>query len=584
MTTTSHRTAVRFLASAASAAALLGTLIMGATSAHAAAAPGTLQVANGVGVEMLTNQVRLESLNPVDVRVQTPEVSIVPSPQNLPYRPSSSVKLTWLVCLKQTYGQNAQGDCYFSPTPDNTGMVTTPRVVDWVSNGGVWSAPDYDWSFAPRNWATVGQGRYLFPWINVTVLNGDRFVNSTEIKPAANSTGALIVNTLSVTTSIGALKPAIRVGSTTYSTGEQATIQVGTVPVNYDYFLRDSIRTQLEVPTNVWACPANHAMQPGNFWEVKNTIKNTAVTRGNLDQFITGMNGCRAITIPCPECFLINDRTTIPLAIKTISVPANDLLLANLLPNQESTIKLYAVQNANIQATDRVTGDVYNQRIFSVGRPTTTTIVAANRLPVVQPPAIVDLNNLGDAANNAQGDAALADAAAIDQAVALAVDEVVAPAAGDAANAGNAAAADASAGQAASAAPAATPSGLAAVAGLDLTTSPLTGDQGVAANGGTTLRLRVPVTQARGKVIPLKAFVSPRAKGTVKFVLVRTTGSGKVVVGKSKTASLVKGKAKARWVLSKGKPAGAYTVYASFTPRTGSPAKGVTASKAVVVN
>ncbi len=549
--------------------------------------PGTPQVANGVGVAIIGDQVRFDSLNPVDVLVQTPAIKIVPSPQNIPYRLSTTIKLTWIVCTNKVYSTNVAGDCYYAPTPDNTGVVTTPMVVNWSVNGGVWTAPNAKWSYAPRNWATLGQGRFLFPLMTITSLNGDNFVTSIEVKPTANQTGAIIVNTLSTTTSIGDLNPAIRVGSATYGTQEQATIQVGSVPVNYDYFLRDSIRTTIDVPINVWACPANHAQQPANFWEVSNTIKNKNVTRGNINQFVAGMAGCRVITVPCPECYQITDRTKIPLAIRTISLPASDLLLANLQANQQASIKLYAVQSANIKALDRNTGDTYQNRIFSVGRPTTVRVVAAGRLPVIQPPAIVDLNNLGDAANNAAGDAALADNAdnaAIDQAPAAAGDAAAAaPAAADA-GAGAAPAANAGSGGAADqAAPSAAPSGLAAGAGFDLTASPLAGTAGVGTNAGTTLRLRIPLTQTRGKVLPLRAYISPKAAGSLKFVLMRKTASGKLVVGKVKTATVVKGNARAAWILAKSKPSGAYTVYASYRPAKGSRAKGVTVSQAVRV-
>lgn len=159
-----------------------------------------------------------------------------------------------------------------------------------------------------------------------------------------------------------------------------------------------------------------------------------------------------------------------------------------------------------------------------------------------------------------------------------------APADAGAANQG-AAAAPPAGGQAA--APAAIDPGalsaLASAARVNLDVAPIVNTEGEGANGAQSLKLTTPAVQKKNTKIPLSAVVSPKAAGKVTFTLTRVTPKGVWIVGKVKTANVnSRGKATSKWVLEPKKPAGAYTVVASFVPKQqGVP--GVTVTKAITV-
>lgn len=113
--------------------------------------------------------------------------------------------------------------------------------------------------------------------------------------------------------------------------------------------------------------------------------------------------------------------------------------------------------------------------------------------------------------------------------------------------------------------------------------APIVNTEGSGANGAQSLTLTVPDVQKKNTKIALKASVSPKAAGKVTFTLARKTPKGAWVVGKVKTATVGgKGKASSKWVLETKKPAGAYTVVASFVPKKKG-AAGVTVTKAITV-
>ena len=124
---------------------------------------------------------------------------------------------------------------------------------------------------------------------------------------------------------------------------------------------------------------------------------------------------------------------------------------------------------------------------------------------------------------------------------------------------------------------------LAVAAKVNVNVAPIVNTEGSGANGAQSLTLTVPDVQKKNTKIPLKASVSPKAAGKVTFTLARQTPKGAWVVGKVKTATVGgKGKASSKWVLETKKPAGAYTVVASFVPAKKG-AAGVTVTKAITV-
>ena len=124
---------------------------------------------------------------------------------------------------------------------------------------------------------------------------------------------------------------------------------------------------------------------------------------------------------------------------------------------------------------------------------------------------------------------------------------------------------------------------LAAAARVDLEVAPIVNTEGEGANGAQVLKLTIPAVQKKNTRIPFSAIVSPKTAGTVTFTLTRVTPKGKWIVGKVKTATVnARGKASSKWVLEPKKPAGNYTVVASFVPKQkGAP--GVTVTKAITV-
>ena len=124
---------------------------------------------------------------------------------------------------------------------------------------------------------------------------------------------------------------------------------------------------------------------------------------------------------------------------------------------------------------------------------------------------------------------------------------------------------------------------LAAAARVDLEVAPIVNTEGEGANGAQSLKLNMPVVQKKNTKIPLSAVLSPKAAGKVTFTLTRVTPKGKWIVGKVKTATVnARGKASSKWVLEPKKPAGNYTVVASFVPKQKG-ALGVTVAKAITV-
>jgi hypothetical protein len=124
---------------------------------------------------------------------------------------------------------------------------------------------------------------------------------------------------------------------------------------------------------------------------------------------------------------------------------------------------------------------------------------------------------------------------------------------------------------------------LVAAARVDAAVAPIVSTEGEGANGAQSLKLTVPAVQVKNKKIPLAAVVTPRTPGVVTFTLARVTPKGKWIIGKVKTATVNKaGKASSRWILEPKKPAGAYTVVASFVPKQ-SGAAGVTVTTPITV-
>ena len=124
---------------------------------------------------------------------------------------------------------------------------------------------------------------------------------------------------------------------------------------------------------------------------------------------------------------------------------------------------------------------------------------------------------------------------------------------------------------------------LASAARVNVDVAPIVNTEGEGANGAQSLKLTIPGVQKKNTRIPLSATVSPKAAGKVTFTLTRVTPKGKWIVGKVKTATVnARGKATSKWVLEPKKPAGNYTVVASFVP-TQKGAPGVTVTKAITV-
>jgi hypothetical protein len=144
-------------------------------------------------------------------------------------------------------------------------------------------------------------------------------------------------------------------------------------------------------------------------------------------------------------------------------------------------------------------------------------------------------------------------------------------------------AAAAPAGQAAAPVDASALGALAGAARVNVEIAPIVNTEGEGANGAQSLKLTTPAVQKKNTKIPLVAVLSPKAAVKVTFTLTRVTPKGKWIVGKVKTATVnARGKASSKWVLEPKKPAGAYTVVASFVPKQkGAP--GVTVTKAITV-
>jgi len=127
---------------------------------------------------------------------------------------------------------------------------------------------------------------------------------------------------------------------------------------------------------------------------------------------------------------------------------------------------------------------------------------------------------------------------------------------------------------------AAQPTGAAALR-LRVDQAPVVSTTGVGSVEGTTLTVRSPSVQKKGKrKKSYRAIVDPRYKGRVAFVLTRTTPKGAMIVAKSKVKNTnKKGKAKIRWKFAKRKPTGEYTLYVSFIPKKRYGKPGLTVSK-----
>ena len=124
------------------------------------------------------------------------------------------------------------------------------------------------------------------------------------------------------------------------------------------------------------------------------------------------------------------------------------------------------------------------------------------------------------------------------------------------------------------------PTGAAALR-LRVDQAPVVSTNGVGSADGTTLTVRSPSVQKKGKrKKTYRAIVDPRYKGRVAFVLTRTTPKGDMIVAKSKVKSTnKKGVAKIRWKFAKRKPTGEYTLYVSFIPKKKYGKPGLTVSK-----
>jgi len=111
--------------------------------------------------------------------------------------------------------------------------------------------------------------------------------------------------------------------------------------------------------------------------------------------------------------------------------------------------------------------------------------------------------------------------------------------------------------------------------------APVVSTTGVGSVEGTTLTVRSPSVQKKGKrKKSYRAIVDPRYKGRVAFVLTRTTPKGEMIVAKSKVKNAnEKGRAKIRWKFAKRKPTGQYTLYVSFIPNKKYGKPGLTVSK-----
>jgi len=127
---------------------------------------------------------------------------------------------------------------------------------------------------------------------------------------------------------------------------------------------------------------------------------------------------------------------------------------------------------------------------------------------------------------------------------------------------------------------AAQPTGAAALR-LRVDQAPVVSTTGVGSVDGTTLTVRSPSVQKKGKrKKSYRAIVDPRYKGRVAFVLTRTTPKGEMIVAKSKVKNTnKKGRAKIRWKFAKRKPTGQYTLYVSFIPNKKYGKPGLTVSK-----
>ncbi|MCH9678632.1 MAG: hypothetical protein K0U51_02240 [Actinomycetia bacterium] len=127
---------------------------------------------------------------------------------------------------------------------------------------------------------------------------------------------------------------------------------------------------------------------------------------------------------------------------------------------------------------------------------------------------------------------------------------------------------------------AAQPTGAAALR-LRVDQAPVVSTTGVGSVDGTTLTVRSPSVQKKGKrKKSYRAIVNPRYKGRVAFVLTRSTPKGAMIVAKSKVKNTnKKGKAKIRWKFAKRKPTGEYTLYVSFIPKKRYGKPGLTVSK-----
>ena len=124
------------------------------------------------------------------------------------------------------------------------------------------------------------------------------------------------------------------------------------------------------------------------------------------------------------------------------------------------------------------------------------------------------------------------------------------------------------------------PTGAAALR-LRVDQAPVVSTTGVGSVEGTTLTVRSPSVQKKGKrKKSYRAIVDPRYKGRVAFVLTRTTPKGEMIVAKSKVKNTnKKGRAKIRWKFAKRKPTGQYTLYVSFIPNKKYGKPGLTVSK-----
>lgn len=501
----------------------LATGALMTASTPAVAAVGVPQVLIDGSPSVGQESVVLSSMGPLSVPLNLPRVTIPADPAGTTYRPSGTIGLRWRACRYPSMrANNVDVDCFWIASDANAdGSAAQMSVVQWQQVGGTWQgAPGTAVTLNPRNLPMSGAGLFLAPYVRVySVASGGGLPIPGMDAEFGPGIGATLVP-IRGPTPTSALPASPVVGLTTSALSAEGTVDLTVLQALANFMPAQGV----EVSTRRVSLLAVLGCLPGldvaSYGENGLVTGNAALSGGTPGPPQGAEPLCTGVTVNVPgaEADLFA-----PSLLVTRAVPVRDLLPVPLGPGQAVDLDLYPYQQAILfQGTPQDYSAIWHAT--RVGLPRRVTVTAAGEVPAA-----------GAGQPIADAGAPPAELAGVPV---------------DASPAGQLAAIGAT------------------VAGIDVGRSPIVGTSGSGSRDGRSLAVRVPRVQKRGHGIRLKAYLSPSAKGTVRFVLTRVLPSGRAVVGKVKSASVRRGKALSGWILRRSKPAGSYTVFATFVPRS----------------